>query len=64
MDNNVDKYFNMIVETKPTFVETKNSYERLCLYKALEKYGKEINPIYYNRKKRNLRMLFVTLECV
>ena len=52
MEDNINKYLDFIIKDKPSFVETKNSYERCCLYKALEKYGKEIEQIWYNRKKK------------
>lgn len=51
MENNINKYINLITKYKPPFVKTINSYERLCLYKALEKYGKEKEQIWFNRKK-------------
>jgi hypothetical protein len=51
MENDINKYIGLIIKDKPSFIKTKNSYERLCIYKALEKYGKEKQQIWFNRKK-------------
>ena len=51
MENDINKYIELIIKDKPSFIKTINSYERLCLYKALEKYGKEKEQIWFNRKK-------------
>lgn len=62
MEDNIKKYFNLI-KNKPSFIATKNTYERLCLYKALEKYGKEESKIWYNRRKENVDILCDGFVC-
>ena len=52
MEKKINTYFDLIKKNKPIFIPTKNSYDRLCLYKALEKYKREKNQIWYNRKKK------------
>jgi hypothetical protein len=51
MESKINEYFDFIVEQKPHFIPTKNKYERLCVYKALEKYTQEKEQIWCNRKK-------------
>lgn len=34
MENDINKYIDLIIKDKPSFIKTNNSYERLCLYKA------------------------------
>jgi hypothetical protein len=63
MEDNINKYFNLIVEDKPSFIKTKNSYERSCLYKALEKYGKEKEQIWFNRKKEYIDVFCSGFMC-
>ena len=59
----INKYFNLIVEDKPSFITTKKSYERLCLYKALKKYGKDKEQIWFNRKKEYIDVLCSGFMC-
>lgn len=63
MEDKIIKYFNLIVEKKPSFIETPNSYERLCLYKALEKYGEEKEQIWFNRKKEYIDIFCTGYMC-
>lgn len=63
MEKNINKYFDLINKDKPSFIETKNSYERLCLYKALEKYGKEKEQIWFNRKKEYVKIFSKKYMC-
>lgn len=37
--NIINNFLNEIIEKKPTFIETKNSFVRMCLYEALEIYS-------------------------
>lgn len=63
MENDINKYIELITKDKPSFVKTKNSYERLCLYKALEKYGKEKEQIWFNRKKEYIDTFCNSFMC-
>ena len=47
---NIIYYYNLLTKEKPTFIETKNSFQRYCLYEALEKYGNN-STIWYQRNK-------------
>lgn len=50
IDANSEKYYNMLYDNVEC-VKTTNSYERLCVYNALEKYGNENGNIWCQRKK-------------
>lgn len=49
--NIINSFLNEIIEKTPTFIETKNSFVRMCLYEALEIYSNTYRQIWYQRKK-------------
>jgi hypothetical protein len=49
---NIQKYYDTIVNDTPSFIDVKNSYERYCLYAALEKYANDIKTIYFNKSRK------------
>lgn len=51
--NKIDEMMNFIVNTRPKFIETKNSYDRRIVYEALEKIELLYNIIINcNRSKK------------
>ena len=42
MDSHIDYYYRLIMKEKPTFLETKNSYKRKCIYTAIERINKNL----------------------
>lgn len=56
----LDEYYYLLVNKKPKIIKTDSSYERYFLYKALEKYSKNYNEIWSQRKNiLNYHLLFV-----
>lgn len=49
VDKLIDKYYVEIVMNKPSCIEIKNSYERYCVYKALNKYALNWNDLWFNK---------------
>lgn len=48
----VNKYYQQIINDKPTFIQTKNSFERKCVYTALEQINTNLKlKISCNRNK-------------
>uniref|UniRef100_A0A6C0EC18 Uncharacterized protein n=1 Tax=viral metagenome TaxID=1070528 RepID=A0A6C0EC18_9ZZZZ len=48
-DNNINKYYDMLCQ-KVKFIPTTNTYERYCVYSAIEKYSKTQGDIWTQRK--------------
>lgn len=42
-------YYTNIQANKPNFINTNNSYDRYCVYNALEKYAKNCDDIWFNK---------------
>lgn len=59
----MDAFYELLVNEMPTFIATKNSYERYQLYQALEKYGIEHDRIWFNRKKEYINMYATGYRC-
>ena len=58
MDTNekIDLYYNNIVINKPNYIEVKNSYERCCVYEALQKYASNCESVWFNKSyKKKIR---------
>jgi len=51
----IDRYYNLLVNKKPKFIKTNSSYERFFLYEALDKYSKNNNEIWSQRKKEYIK---------
>ena len=51
----IDRYYDLLVNKRPKFIKTDSSYERFFLYKALEKYSKDNNEIWSQRKKEYIK---------
>jgi hypothetical protein len=49
IETKIYKYYCNIVINKPNYIEVKNSYERYCVYKALEKYASNWQSIWFNK---------------
>lgn len=56
-ETKINTYLVEIIANKPSYIETANSYERFCVYSALEKYAQHYNPVWCNKSynKRSLR---------
>jgi hypothetical protein len=50
MNANSEKYYDMLCDNVD-YIKTSNSYERLCVYIALKKYGNYVGEIWFQRKK-------------
>lgn len=45
----INKYYADIVMRNPSYLEVGNTYERYCVYRALEKYAENWNSIWFNK---------------
>jgi len=45
----IHQYYVHIVMNKPNFIEVKNSYERYCVYMALEQYATDWQTVWFNK---------------
>lgn len=43
------QYYVDIVMNKPNFIKVQNSFERFCLYTALEQYARDFNTVWFNK---------------
>ena len=48
----INQYYVDIVMNKPDYIEVNNSYERYCLYTALEKYSSNWQSVWFNKSYR------------
>jgi hypothetical protein len=52
----VEQYYNDIVTNKPNCIEVNNSYERYCVYEALQKYALNWHSVWFNKSyKKEIR---------
>jgi hypothetical protein len=51
----IKKHYTNIVMNKPDYIEVKNTYERYCVYEALQQYASNWQSIWFNKsyKKEN-----------
>ena len=54
----LERFYDLLINKRPNFIKTNSSYERFFLYKALEKYSKENNEIWSQRKKEYVNSSF------
>lgn len=63
MDNDIDTYYKLIeCSTFPVTIQVKNSYERLCVYAAMEKYEREHDILLI--KRRVHEWIDLTSNCI
>lgn len=48
-ENIIQNHYVNIVMNKPEFIQVNNSYERYCVYKALERYAFNWQSIWFNK---------------
>lgn len=54
--NLITQYFVNIVMNKPNYIEVKNSYERYCVYMALQQYAYNWQSVWFNKSyKKEMR---------
>ncbi len=52
----IKKHYINILMNKPDFIEVKNSYERYCVYSALEEYSSKWQSVWFNKSyKKEIR---------
>lgn len=52
----INQYYADIVMNKPDYIEVNNSYDRYCLYIALEKYASNWQSVWFNKSyKKQIR---------
>lgn len=51
----IEKHYINIVMNKPDYIEVKNTYERYCVYEALQQYASNWQSVWFNKsyKKEN-----------
>lgn len=51
----ISQYYVNIVMNKPDYIEVKNTYERYCVYDALQQYASNWQSVWFNKsyKKEN-----------
>lgn len=48
-ETKINTYLVEMIANKPSYIETTNSYERFCVYSALEKYANCCGPVWCNK---------------
>lgn len=54
--NIIRQYYVNIVMNKPNYIQVKNSYERYCVYTALQQYAYDWQSVWFNKSyKKEIR---------
>ena len=48
-DKKINQYYADIVMNKPNYIEVNNSYERYCIYEALQIYASKWQSVWFNK---------------
>lgn len=63
-EEDVNKILIEIINTKPSFYRTQNSYVRSCLYEALEIYSLQYGRIWVKRRKEMIPIYAKYPHCI
>jgi hypothetical protein len=48
-EKTIKQYYNNIITNKSNYIEVKNSYERYCVYEALQQYAINCQSVWFNK---------------